>query len=215
MKTPKPWQCIFRLILLFVLISFSRPASAAPQGIVRGRVIDPLGAVVPGANVALLEDNKEIAHTQTGPEGAFEFAGLNAGRYSVRVQASGFENEESAPSFVPSEGAAQLDVIVRLGSMHEQMVVSATGTAMPESQVGASISTIDFSQLEDANHVDVLDALRSAPGMQVMETGQRGGLTSVFVRGGDTRFNKLLLDGIPADDIGGFGTFARLASRRS
>ena len=212
MKTAKPWQCIFRLIFLFVLILSSRPASAAPQGVLRGRVIDPLGAVVPGAKVALLENNKEFQHTQAGQEGAFEFAGLTAGRYTVRVQASGFEDENSAPVFVPGEGTAQLDVIVRLGSMHERMVVSSTGTEMPESQVGASISTIDFNQLEHTNHVDVLDALRSAPGMQVMETGQRGSLTSVFVRGGDTRFNKLLIDGIPANDIGGFAQFARLAT---
>ncbi len=212
MKTAKPWPCIFRLIFLFVLLLSSRPASAAPQGVLRGRVIDPLGAVVPGAKVALLEGTREIQHTQAGQEGAFEFAGLTAGRYSVRVQAAGFEDENSSTVFVPGEGTAQLDVIVRLGSMHERMVVSATGTEMPESQVGASVSTIDFNQLEDTNHVDVLNALRSVPGMQVMETGQRGGLTSVFVRGGDTRFNKILIDGIPADDIGGFGSFAHLAT---
>ncbi|MBZ5501754.1 MAG: TonB-dependent receptor [Acidobacteriia bacterium] len=212
MKTPKPWQCIFRLILLFVLISFSRPASAAPQGILRGRVIDPLGAVVPGAKVALLENSKEIAHTQAGPEGAFEFAGLNAGRYSVRVQASGFENEESAPAFVPGEGTAQLDVIVRLGSLRQQMVVSSTGTAMPESQVGASVSVVDQRQLDDANHQDVSDELRTVPGAQVVRGGRMGSVTSLFIRGGESNFNKVLIDGIPANDIGGYMNLGTVAA---
>jgi outer membrane cobalamin receptor len=36
-----------------------------------------------------------------------------------------------------------------------------------------------------------------------VQAGARGGVTSIFVRGGNSNFNKLLIDGIPANDIGG------------
>jgi len=107
--------------LLCVLIFSPRPASAAPQGTLHGRVTDPLGAVVPGASVALLANNHETEHAQTTAEGVYEFSGLEAGRYSVRVQASGFGSETSASVFVPGEGTTQLDVMLRLGTLREEM----------------------------------------------------------------------------------------------
>lgn len=53
------------------------------------------------------------------------------------------------------------------------------------------------------------DALRFLPGAVVNTVGQRGGQSSLFVRGGDSRYNKVIIDGVPADDPGGifdFGT---------
>ena len=41
------------------------------------------------------------------------------------------------------------------------------------------------------------------PGVSLVQSGARGGVTSVFVRGGNSNFNKVLVDGIPANDIGG------------
>src|SRR5208337_3526926 len=42
--------------------------------------------------------------------------------------------------------------------------------------------------------------------------GQAGGTTSVFIRGGASDANKILIDGIPANDIGGFVELANIAS---
>jgi vitamin B12 transporter len=91
-------------------------------------------------------------------------------------------------------------------------VVSDTGTALPKAEVGASVSVIDGVELRGLYKPDVADALRLVPGVEVAQTGQRGGTTSVFVRGGDSDFNKVLIDGIPANDIGGAFDFANLAT---
>jgi iron complex outermembrane receptor protein/vitamin B12 transporter len=50
------------------------------------------------------------------------------------------------------------------------------------------------------------------PGLAVVQTGERGGTTSVFARGGTSDFNKVLIDGIPANDIGGAFEFANLSA---
>jgi vitamin B12 transporter len=60
----------------------------------------------------------------------------------------------------------------------------------------------------------VVDALRQSPGVEVVQTGQAGGATSLFVRGGNSDANKVLIDGITAEDVGGrfdFGTVSSTA----
>jgi outer membrane cobalamin receptor len=56
---------------------------------------------------------------------------------------------------------------------------------------------------------DASDAIRFLPGAIVDSAGQRGGLASLFVRGGDSRYNKVIVDGVSITDPGGtfdFGT---------
>ncbi|MEO8727151.1 MAG: TonB-dependent receptor, partial [Acidobacteriaceae bacterium] len=47
------------------------------------------------------------------------------------------------------------------------------------------------------------DAIRFLPGAIVSAAGQRGGQASLFVRGGDSRYNKFIIDCVPVDDPGG------------
>jgi iron complex outermembrane receptor protein/vitamin B12 transporter len=48
--------------------------------------------------------------------------------------------------------------------------------------------------------------------VNVVQTGPRGGTTSLFIRGGNSNFTKLLIDGVPANDIGGSVDFSNLAA---
>jgi iron complex outermembrane receptor protein/vitamin B12 transporter len=106
----------------------------------------------------------------------------------------------------------KVDVRLEIGPLRQQIVVSDTGTTLPDTQVGASVSVTDRTQLDALNKLDVSDTLRLTPGVQVVQTGQRGGTTSIFVRGGNADFNKVLIDGIPANDIGGTFEFANLST---
>src|SRR5438132_9008516 len=53
------------------------------------------------------------------------------------------------------------------------------------------------------NPVSAAEALRFLPGAVVNTQGQRGGLASLFVRGGDSRYNKFIIDGVSINDPGG------------
>jgi iron complex outermembrane receptor protein/vitamin B12 transporter len=48
------------------------------------------------------------------------------------------------------------------------------------------------------------------PAAQVVQAGQRGSQASLFLRGGNADFTKVLIDGIPANDIGGGFDFSQL-----
>lgn len=199
--------------LCFLALGLPFPASGqGPQGIIRGRALDPLGDAVPYAKATLLQKSTGVASQTTDQEGVFEFAAVNSGRYYVRVEATGFQTGESETVFLPPGGTVEIDLTLPIGTLRQQFVVSATGTELPASRVGASLSVIDRQQFDAANKLDILEALRSVPGAQIVQTGQRGGSTSLFLRGGNANFNKVLIDGVPANDIGGGFNFANFST---
>lgn len=205
-------EAVLLVCLSTILWLSSSPALAANAGSIQGRVLDPLGAAVPNAKVVLVRSQKAVKQTRTNRQGVFMFAPNPPGRYHAHVEAKGFSPQDSRSVFLSARGHVTLTVMLPVGPLRQQVVVSDTGTKLPESQVGASVSVIDRQELEAMSKLDISDALRLMPGVQVVQTGERGGTTSVFVRGGNADFNKVLFDGIPANDIGGAFEFANAAT---
>src|SRR5258705_10577383 len=114
--------------------------------------------------------------------------------------------------FVAGSRRTSIDVVLSVGPLEEAVVVSAGAAELPAARTGAPITVIDTQILEALNKPDVLEALRLVPGAQIVQTGQRGGTTSMFVRGGNSNFNKILIDGVAANDIGGGFDFAQVAT---
>jgi iron complex outermembrane receptor protein/vitamin B12 transporter len=200
------------LLLTFFITVFASIAVASATGTVGGKIVDPLGAVVPNADVTLLQNGKVAGVTKTDQEGNFAFFPVDVGQYLVRVEAPGFAQQESQPVHLAPGRTVSIEVMLEMGTLRQQIVVSDTGTSLPKSQVGASVTVIDQSELDAFNKLDLLDVLRQVPGLAVVQTGERGGTTSVFARGGNSEFNKVLIDGIPANDIGGAFEFANLSA---
>src|SRR5260370_33725185 len=92
---------------------------------------------------------------------------------------------------------------LQLAPETEVVVVTATRTPVPAAESGASVSLLDAAQLQVMQPIDASDAIRFLPGAVVDTSGQRGGLASLFVRGGDSRYNKVLIDNVPVNDSGG------------
>ena len=102
-------------------------------------------------------------------------------------------------------GGAQLIVEVSLpiGPLETGVTVIASATEVLPSQIGSAVTVLDSSTLGTLGKPDVLEALRLVPGASLVQVGARGGVTSMFIRGGNSNFNKVLIDGIPANGIGG------------
>ena len=96
-------------------------------------------------------------------------------------------------------------------TVHETVVVTATGRETPESKVGASIAVVNRDEIEQRHALSTIDLLRTIPGMVAVRSGGVGNLTSVFVRGGESTYNKVLLDGMPLNEPGGAFNFASLS----
>lgn len=198
--------------MVFVLVAGGPAAAHAAEAraIVAGRVLDPLGGAIARATATLLRGSEPVAEATSDEHGRFALAVGASGRYRVRVEAPGFEPHETEPVFVAVGDRVDLDVTLGIGPLVQHVIVSAAATELPASQVGASVTVLDRGVLQSLNKPDVLEALRLVPGVQVVQTGQRGGTTSLFVRGGNANFNKVIVDGVPVNDIGGGFDFAGL-----
>lgn len=96
-------------------------------------------------------------------------------------------------------------------TVHETVVVTATGRDMPESKVGATITVLNRDEIEQRHALSTIDLLRTIPGVVAVRSGGVGNLTGVFVRGGESTYNKVLLDGMPLNEPGGAFNFASLS----
>ncbi len=84
----------------------------------------------------------------------------------------------------------------------ETVVVTATRTPVPSQAAGAEVDTLSSQQLEVMQPIAADDALRFLPGAVVNTAGQRGGISSLFVRGGESTYNKVIVDGVAIDNPG-------------
>lgn len=89
----------------------------------------------------------------------------------------------------------------------DPLVVSATRTERPLSQVGSSLTVITAEDLEDRQTVLVSDILREVPGVAVNRSGGVGALTQVRLRGAEGNHTLVLIDGIEVNDPAGGSEF--------
>ncbi len=95
----------------------------------------------------------------------------------------------------------------------EAVIVSATRFDIPLDQSPASVSVITAQDIENLQIQRASDALREVPGLSVVQTGTRGQLTSVFMRGLRSEHTQVLLDGIPINQgLAGLFNFADLTT---
>ncbi|HKO19834.1 MAG TPA: TonB-dependent receptor [Acidobacteriaceae bacterium] len=199
--------CRASVVFLSVLGLFCCAAHAI---VVRGTVTDPLGRPVPGATVQLISHGKPVATVTAGADGTFAIESSQSGRFAVAATAASFYPGVSDNFFGASTDTIARDVVVQVATVHQQVTVTATGVPTPLEQLSSPVTLIPRADL--TTQIGIVDALRLSPGVQVVQTGQAGGATSLFVRGGNSDANKVVVDGIPAEDIGGRFDFGTVAS---
>jgi vitamin B12 transporter len=82
----------------------------------------------------------------------------------------------------------------------QPVVVSPTATETPIDRVASSVTVITAKDMERDQRRTAPDALATVPGLNVVQNGGPGGLTSVFTRGTNSNHTKILIDGIDVSD---------------
>src|ERR1700735_1429481 len=174
------------------------PAFAAE---VHGRVTDPLGAPVAGAQLALIAGGKIVASGRSATDGSYSLRTGQSGHFYVVIVSNTFR-QMSTPDFYAGVLSSHLqNVVMEPARINQQVVVTATGTPTPQAQVSGAITAVP--QPDFRNRAVLVDAMRQAPGIFLVQQGMYGGLTSLFVRGGNSAANRVVLDGVPIENIGG------------
>lgn len=198
-------------IFAFCFLFLSVVASATELKI---RVIDPSSAAVPGARVSVIRpsDSKIIGTQVTSADGTVKIDIPDSAAFRISVLAPGFAVES-----IDLPGEREFTVRLRLAPASETVVVSATRTFVPGEAAGAGVDTLTAEQLQAMHPVNAADAVRFLPGAVVNAAGQHGALTSLFVRGGESRYNKVIVDGVTVNEPGGtfdFGTLPLYQAER-
>ena len=194
---------------IFILLLLACAQYAALAATLEGTVLDPSGKPVPGARISLLRSLTVIEEHKTDAKGVYKFEGLQEGQYQVAASARGLGGPPMDIE-ISKDGDQRQDLTLALSAIESNVVVSASLGAALLPQIGSSVSLISEQDVEDRGAQTALEVIRGVQGIEVAQSGRRGGVTSVFIRGGDSRYNAVMIDGIPMNQFGGSFDIASL-----
>ena len=198
-----------RVLVLLVFLFAPSLVLAQSSRPVAGTVRDTSGAAVPGATVEALVAGRAIASTTSGPDGGYRLDVPGTAFVSVLVRLNGFADQ----LIEIGADAATTDVTMHVGSVSDTVVVTATRGLESRAKVTQSLTVLSREDLNALGSTEIADALRFSPGTSVEGTGREGGgPTSLFVRGGDSDYNVVLIDGVRSNLDGGRFDFSRVAT---
>lgn len=193
-----------RRSLVFILVSLLSPLAWA-QSTLSGTVRTSDGVPLPQVAI-VLEKPGTLRRVTTGPAGHYRVDDLASGDYTIRVEAPGLILDGDARVNLGAD--ARLDLTLKPAPVREQIVVTATRGDAPASALGVSVSVLDRAHIDEREASSFLDLLREVPGVTVARAGPLGSQSSAFLRGGESNFARVLIDGVPVNEAGGYYNFA-------
>lgn len=151
-----------------VLTGATLAGQTAPND-VRGRVVDPAGAVVAGARVTLIPSGDASAERRTlsQTDGTFRFANVPPGKYLLTVEASGFDI--AASEVVADSSLQPLTVALGVATLRQTVTVQADAqtsigrTTTPLTELPVNVDIIPAANLQTFAINDLVVALQTIP----------------------------------------------------
>jgi outer membrane cobalamin receptor len=191
---------------VFVL-SFCAAVFPAAAAQLKGVVLDPGQLPVVGAQVAAITPAGVFIQQATDDKGQFSFyVSPLYEEVQLRITAPGF-----ATTTVP---AGTPVIVLSLAAQSAGIRVSGSALDLATTETGSSTSVITSLELRERNEAQAVDLLRQLPGMVFAQSGPRGSVSSLFTRGGDSKYNLALINGIPVNSFyfGGLYDFSHISS---
>jgi vitamin B12 transporter len=185
-------------------------AIVANAVIVRGHVTDALGKPLPGGQVRLVQAGQVVAMAYAGADGIYEVRSGGAGRFTLLGSAAGFLPGIGTDFYGGETDVLDKEVVLAANTVQQEISVTATGIPTPLPQLTSPVTIVPGSNL--ALRAGVVDELRQVPGAFLVQSGQVGSVTSLFLRGGNSTANLVTIDGMPAEDVGGVFDYGTVSS---
>jgi outer membrane receptor protein involved in Fe transport len=163
---------------------------------IRGKIIDPSGAPVPGAQIAAVNRVGVVARATAGLSGGFQLELPETADTRIVITAAGFSTRTvtaDQAATVQLEIAPQVDSVQVVGSTIE----------IPATLQSSSVDVIGSADVRERNEPFAMDLVRYVPGVAFNQSGAAGGVTSLFLRGGNANMNLVEIDGVPVIGFGG------------
>ena len=156
-------------------------AAQTNRGAISGTVMDPSGAVIPGATVTVTSvGTDQTRRVTTSNLGTFTVQDLEPVAYKVTVEAQGFKKEVIEGVKVDTASIASVNVSLQTGTVETQITVSADAV-MVNTESGNSSNTITERQIQDVPLLNrsVLDLALTLPNVSGDAGSEDPVLTSV------------------------------------
>ncbi len=205
-------RAIYSLGILCLFLGVFVSLAQAQEATIVGTVTDPTGAAVANATVKITNLDTGIIRTvNTSGDGQYVAPDLHIGRYTVRVEASGFKADQRSDILLQVGDRSRINFALSVGSAQETITVEANAVAVQTDtgEVSSVITGQQITQLAtNGRSVFALESL--VPGASSVQSDfqvptSAGGDFNVSFNGQRVSHNLWLVDGGEAADRGGGG----------
>jgi trimeric autotransporter adhesin len=196
------------LALLFVPLATSSAWAQTFTGGVRGVVTDS-GGVVPGVTVTLInEANGATRDAVSNDRGAYDFAAVPPGTYTIKTELTGFKSFENKGVRVGTQQFVTMDIKLEVGQLQETITVTGDAPLIDTSNASTG-GVIDSRQLESLPSGGRSAFLFAVTVPTVVASGDaqfnrqqdQTNASLLSLGGGARRANNYLVDGVPVTDL--------------
>ena len=195
------------LFIVTALIAASALDAQGPgAGSIVGTVTDPDGAALAKANVTVAHEGTLASRSVvTSSEGAFRFALLPPGTYSITIEATGFQRKIVKSARVITSESTTLEIKLAIGKADETVQVTSTPELVQaeSSALGRAVDDRTIQALPLANR-NYTQTLALSPGV-VVELPNAAALgrnnQNVSANGNKTTANNLQFNGVDANNL--------------
>src|SRR5829696_3203798 len=160
----------FATLLILICGLGASALAQSDRGSITGRVVDPSGAVVPGAKVTVTNtETNTPAEAKTNDEGNFTFPQLPAAPYRLTVEAGGFKTATLDEVRVGVQITRSVEIKLEVGGVGD--VVNVTADSAPVIQTDTPVSQLNVTERQ----------VRELPLLVSAESGGRTPLSFIFL----------------------------------
>jgi outer membrane receptor protein involved in Fe transport len=195
----------FGLTAITCVLLALAPAASAQEGTaaLRGTVLDANGAVVPGAQVSIANQETGLNRrtATTGEDGEYVFTSLTPGLYRVTVEATNFKRAVREGVRLNVGEEQELRLGLEVGGVGETVTVTADEPMIQTTskEIGGHVGQRELTELPSINR-NFIGFVGLLPGVVPNISTESFGSDAVSVNGQDPRFNNYMLDGSNNND---------------
>ena len=171
--TPSPALSLL-LLLALCTTAFLPVAHAQTTGSLSGTVLDSSGAIIPGAEVTLLDTKSKAKRvTVSNGEGFFTINAVQPGNYNLVITEKGFESFTiTGIEMDPGDARTISKIAMKVGSLNQEVTVTATtaGVDLSSGEKSSLITAEDIQRISTVGR-DVTELIKFLPGFAVNTGG--------------------------------------------
>lgn len=188
-------------------------AQSSGSATITGILTDPSGRAIAGARIVANSKRAEqgaapAAETQSQDDGSFTLT-LAPGKYTVAITRGSFAKVEREIE-ISSGQKVEWKLTLEIQALAANVIVTAQTQPVEATSTTVPVTVVTREEIDQREATSLPDLLSTLPGFSLARTGPEGGQATLFLDGGNSNHTKVLLDGAPMNQSGGFIDFSNI-----